>query len=81
MTSAKQQMASLSQNSVQAFLRERYESREAPFDYELVRLESIMECLPRADAQRNARAEALKFLAEIGAGKLPRDTNRRTGPA
>ena len=75
-TSAKAQMQAATMDDVEASIRDLLDARTAPFDFDLVRIEDVLEVLPtdvRAHG-RNLRQRVAQALRSAGALSPPRYT-------
>lgn len=83
-TRAKEEMRRLSMGEVQAFLLERFEEGTQPFDFDLVRIEDIMDALPRSFRQKNKNlmeTVTLFLKEEVKAEQHTRNTKGDRYPA
>ncbi|MQW64884.1 hypothetical protein GHK33_20255, partial [Sinorhizobium meliloti] len=79
-TAGKSEMLESSRGDAEHYLLDLFESRETPFDFDLVRLEDVIEAVPPAYRGRAVRARIVKFLKEeIGAEQHLRYTKQEKG--
>lgn len=75
MTEGKAQMHSLSLTEAERHLVEMFEDRSAPFDFDLVRVDDIIEAIPAEYQQRGMRNQVGRWLSDhVRAQKLGRFT-------
>lgn len=77
-TSGKETMRRMSMGDAEAFLLEVYEGGDAPFDFDLVRVDDLVEAVPSAlRGKANLRSRLSKFLKdELGGVAHTRHTKR-----
>lgn len=77
-TSGKETMRRMSMGDAEAFLLELYEGDDAPFDFDLVRVDDLVEAVPSAlRGKANLRSRLSKFLKdELGGVAHTRHTKR-----
>ncbi len=77
-TSGKETMRRMSMGDAESFLLDLYEAREAPFDFDLVRVDDLVLAVPAKLAGRSSlRSRLAKFLKEeLGAVALTRHTKQ-----
>ncbi len=77
-TSGKETMRRMSMGDAESFLLDLYEGREAPFDFDLVRVDDLVQAVPaKLSGKTNLRSRLSKFLKEeIGAVAHTRHTKQ-----
>ncbi len=77
-TSGKETMRRMSMGDAESFLLDLYEAREAPFDFDLVRVDDLVQAVPaKLSGRSSLRSRLAKFLKEeLGAVALTRHTKQ-----
>jgi len=80
-TSGKETMRRMSMGDAEAFLLELYEADQAPFDFDLVRVDDLVQAVPqRLSGRTSLRSRLAKFLKEeVGAVAHTRHTKQHPG--
>jgi hypothetical protein len=80
-TSGKETMRRMSMGDAEAYLLELYEADQAPFDFDLVRVDDLVQAVPqRLSGRTSLRSRPAKFLKEeVGAVAHTRHTKQHPG--
>ncbi|CAM5354782.1 hypothetical protein ATER59S_01322 [Aquamicrobium terrae] len=80
-TSGKETMRRMSMGDAEAFLLELYEADQTPFDFDLVRVDDLVQAVPqRLSGRTSLRSRLAKFLKEeVGAVAHTRHTKQHPG--